>query len=125
MVIRRLSVSGDKRAGDMSQMLFDTFFHDMDRSLRAIGVGDMSVGKKIKDMVRAYYGRCAVYEDALAGQGDLAEAIARNVYGGAAEAPHASELSGYVERAREKIDAMPIEELICGDVTFPPVREGA
>lgn len=123
LVIRRLSASGEKRAADMSQMLFDTFFHDMDRTLRAIGVGDMSVGKKVKDMIRAYYGRCAVYEEALAGRSDLEAAITRNVYGGTDDAPHAAELSAYVVRAREAIDGMPVEELMGGRVTFPPVRE--
>lgn len=123
LVIRRLSASGEKGAGDLSQALFDTFFHDMDRTLRAIGVGDMSVGKKVKDMVRAYYGRCAVYEEALTGDGDLTDAITRNIYGGEVNTAHAVALAGYVERARQSVDAMPIEDLMRGTVTFPAVTE--
>lgn len=122
-MIRRLSASGEKRAADLSQALFDTFFHDMDRTLRAIGVGDMSVGKKVKDMVRAYYGRCAVYEEALTGNGDLTDAIARNVYGGDADTAHAAALAGYVERARQGVDATPVDDLMRGTVAFPAVTE--
>ncbi|SDF10708.1 ubiquinol-cytochrome C chaperone family protein [Thalassobaculum litoreum] len=129
LVLRRLSAADRPAARKMAQALFDTFFHDMDRTLRAIGVGDMSVGKKVKDMVRAYYGRCAAYEEALAGDGDLTAAIARNVYQraeqGAEDAPQASALAAYVGRAREGIDAMPIEELMRGVVRFPAVTASA
>ena len=121
LVIRRLSAADLPASRKVAQGLFDTFFHDMDRTLRAIGVGDMSVGKKVKDMVRAYYGRCAAYEAALAGEGDLTEAIRRNVYEGAQDASQAPALAAYVDRARTEIDALPIETLMAGTVSFPPV----
>ncbi len=35
------------------QVLTDTFFQDMDRSLREMGVGDISVGKKVRKMAEA------------------------------------------------------------------------
>ncbi|WPZ33266.1 ubiquinol-cytochrome C chaperone family protein [Thalassobaculum sp. OXR-137] len=119
LVIRRLSATDDPAARKIAQALFDTFFHDMDRTLRAMGVGDMSVGKKVKDMVRAYYGRCAAYEEALTGEGDLAEAIRRNVYEGAQHAPQAPALAAYVLRARDGIDALPLDALKRGAVSFP------
>lgn len=45
-----------------SQELFDYFFHDMDRSLREMGVGDLSVGKKIKSMLKLFYYRVDEYQ---------------------------------------------------------------
>ena len=63
LVIRRLAADG---RATQAQELFDTLFLDMDRTLRLMGVGDMSVGKRIKDMTRAYYGRTTAYESALA-----------------------------------------------------------
>src|SRR3546814_20594470 len=63
LLIRRLTAAG---AGELAQTLFDALFFDMDRSLRAMGVGDMSVGKRVKDMVRAFYGRTGPYDDTLA-----------------------------------------------------------
>lgn len=124
LVVRRLSASEEPRAAQRAQALFDTFFHDMDRTLRAMGVGDMSVGKKVKDMVRAYYGRCAVYEEALAGDGDLVDALIRNVYAGADVAAHARRLADYTERARAAVDDLPLDALLDGDLRFPPVEDG-
>ncbi|MDF1790653.1 MAG: ubiquinol-cytochrome C chaperone family protein [Thalassobaculaceae bacterium] len=123
LVIRRLSASDEPRGAALAQGLFDAFFHDMDRTLRAIGVGDMSVGKKVKDMVRAYYGRCAAYEEALTGKADLADAIARNIYAGDDSAPHAPALAAYVRRAQQAVDTMALEVLMSGGVTFPAVED--
>ena len=63
------------------QELVDEFFRDMDRSLREMGVGDVSVGKKVRKMAEVFYGRVAAYDAALAGQRDALEAaLARNVF---------------------------------------------
>ena len=40
-------------------------FADMDRSLREMGVGDLRVGRRVKTMVKAFYGRAAAYDAAL------------------------------------------------------------
>ena len=50
---------------DFSQSLFDTMFVDMDQSLREMGVGDLSVGKRVKDMGKALLGRIEAYDKAL------------------------------------------------------------
>lgn len=64
------------------QALVDEVFRDMDRSLREMGVGDLSVGKKVRKMAEVFYGRVAAYDAALAGsdENELAAAIARNVF---------------------------------------------
>jgi cytochrome b pre-mRNA-processing protein 3 len=65
-----------------SQKLFDLLFADMDRSLREMGVGDMSVGKKIAPMIQAFYGRAKAYQQAFdQSGGELALALQRNIYG--------------------------------------------
>src|ERR1700694_4931843 len=56
-----------KRAAPLGQCLFDTMFADFDRSLREMGTGDLSVGREIKRMAQAFYGRVAAYESGLAG----------------------------------------------------------
>ena len=67
---------------ELGQALFDVMFEDMDLSLREMGAGDMGVGKRIKAMVRAFYGRIASYEAGLGKSGDdLSKALMRNVYG--------------------------------------------
>jgi len=52
-------------AADFSQSLFDTMFVDMDQSLREMGVGDLSVGKRVKDMGKALLGRIEAYDKAF------------------------------------------------------------
>jgi cytochrome b pre-mRNA-processing protein 3 len=68
-------------ASETGQALFDVMFEDMDLSLREMGAGDMGVGKRVKAMVQAFYGRIGAYEDGLGTNGDVLQgALARNVY---------------------------------------------
>ena len=69
----------------LAQAVFDAMFNDMDVNLREIGVGDLSVGKKVKVMWEAFHGRCVAYGQALDAGGDasLRAALARNVWRGA------------------------------------------
>lgn len=117
LVVRRLAAAGGGRA---AQALFDTLFFDMDRTLRAMGVGDMSVGKRVKDMVRAYYGRTAAYDEALAeAEGPrLAAALARNVYGGAGTGDP-ERLARYVRLAASGLAPQTPAELLAGALRFP------
>lgn len=64
LVLRRLRSEGVAR-DDIGQALFDIFFRDMDQAMREAGVGDMGVGKKVRKMAQAYYGRAAAYDEAL------------------------------------------------------------
>ena len=80
LVIRRLKGESES-SSDAAQALFDLMFEDMDVSLREMGAGDMGVGKRVKAMVQAFYGRIASYEAGLAGEeGALEDALSRNVY---------------------------------------------
>ncbi len=51
----------DKRGVELSQILFDKIFLDLDLSLRELGAGDTGVHIKIKNMVSSYMGRQKVY----------------------------------------------------------------
>ncbi len=118
-VLRRLKKQGPE-AEAFSQKLFDAFFRNMDDSLRELGVGDMSIGRKIRTMAEAFYGRVGAYEKALddAAREDLAAALSRNVYG--VEAHHkAPALARYLETAAGALAARPIEPLLQGSVAFP------
>ena len=44
----------------------DVMMDDMDSSLREMGVGDLGVGRRVKAMAQAFYGRATAYEAALA-----------------------------------------------------------
>ncbi|MFQ5348293.1 MAG: ubiquinol-cytochrome C chaperone family protein [Rhodothalassiaceae bacterium] len=73
------------RRGKLLQRgLQEVFFADLDRSLREMGVGDLSVGKRVKRMARAFYGRVNAYAAPARAQdrGALAAALARNLWRG-------------------------------------------
>jgi cytochrome b pre-mRNA-processing protein 3 len=71
---------------DLAQAVFDAMFADMDFSLREIGVGDMSIGRKMRAMWEAFHGRAMAYGGPVAARdaAALAAAIGRNVWRGAA-----------------------------------------
>lgn len=86
LIMRRLRAAGEgateAEARELAQVLFDLMFADMDQNLRELGVSDTSVGKRVKQMARAFYGRVAAYEEALAAGGSgLDDALRRNLYG--------------------------------------------
>ena len=49
----------------LAQKLFDRFFMDLDYSLREIGTGDLTVGKKIKKLARIFSLRLLEYEKSI------------------------------------------------------------
>ena len=81
LLLHRLGGEGREMKA-VTQELFDLMFADMDRSLREMGVSDMSVGKRVKEMARAFYGRVDAYEPVLGDAEKLKVALARNLYRG-------------------------------------------
>ena len=65
LVMRALAQAGET-GQKVGSAVLDVMFDDMDMNLREMGVGDLSVGKKVKAMARAYYGRAKAYGEALA-----------------------------------------------------------
>lgn len=126
LVLLRLKREG--AAGErMGQALFDVLFADMDRSLREMGVGDLGVGKRVKQMGKAAYGRLSAYEAALAGESAaLGAAIARNLYGTVEPtADHVAGMSGYVRAAAAALRDQTVAALAAGKVSFPAAESAA
>ncbi len=119
LVFRRLR--GEPPAvAERSQALFDLFMADMDRSLRELGVGDLSVPKRIKKMAEAFYGRLDVYVGAL-DAGDaarLTDALARNVFPDGAP-PTVGRLAAYVVAAAAALAETATADVIEGRIAFP------
>lgn len=121
LVLRRMK-PGVGGKGDISQALFDVMFEDMDLSLREMGAGDMGVGKRVKAMVQAFYGRVASYEEGLsADDSTLDAALARNVYGTTDPAPESvSALAEYVRSQDAHLAGIEIAAVQSGNFTFGP-----
>jgi cytochrome b pre-mRNA-processing protein 3 len=121
LFVRRLK--GDPAAEETARQVIETMFDDMDRSLREIGVGDLSVGKKIKKMAQAFYGRAEAYDAGLAEGGALDEAILRNVFGGEGNAAGAAAIASYMRKVDAALAAQDIGMLTVKGPAFP-VPEG-
>jgi cytochrome b pre-mRNA-processing protein 3 len=118
-----------KRAAPLGQRFFDTMFADFDRSLREMGTGDLSVGREVKRMAQAFYGRVDAYERGLAGDDSVLQpALARNLFGTAPANPARLEgMAGYVRREAARLNEQETEELLAGRVSFggpPKARAG-
>lgn len=122
LVCHRLKDKGELERA-LSQDVFDTFAADMDRTLRELGVGDLTVPKKMKKIGEAFYGRAAAYDAALADTGDdaLAGALARNILDARDGdlPPQAAALARYVRQAVATLGAIPFDVLARGDLALP------
>jgi cytochrome b pre-mRNA-processing protein 3 len=104
---------------DVRQNLTDTFFTDMDRSLREMGVGDLTVGKKVRKMAESFFGRVQAYDQALAkGETEVQSALARNVYVDAKDDGVAAPLKFWMLGARENLQVQTAEAIASGKVVF-------
>ncbi len=115
-VLRRLRSEGPA-AQRLGQRLFDAAFANFDEALREMGVGDLSVGKKIRKMAQAFYGRLNAYETALGAPNALEDALVRNVYRGAQPTPAQIEaLATALIAFRARVDAIPLDALLKGSL---------
>jgi cytochrome b pre-mRNA-processing protein 3 len=119
LYLRRLK-SLETPAGELGQHFVDHMFADFDRSLREIGVGDLSVGRQVNRMAEAFYGRLRAYEDGLAADDEsLSAALARNLYGTAPAAPEQlSRMAAYLRREATEPSPQPPASLLAGWVAF-------
>ena len=122
LMIRLKEAKAESEA--FTQHVFDIMFVDMDQSLREIGVSDMSVGKKVKQMGKAFYGRLAAYEEALMasdedGGAALADALFRNLYRGEESLQaHAGPMAQYAIRQLDYFADQPASDILEARLSF-------
>jgi cytochrome b pre-mRNA-processing protein 3 len=119
IVLRRMKDGHRERA----QALLEAIFDDMDSSLREMGAGDLGVGRRVKTMAKALYGRINAYEEAL-GQGGTAldDALRRNLYGTVdPDPPSVSAMAAYVRAQVTFLETQAPEAIASGIVSFAPV----
>ncbi len=124
LLFRRLR-GGGAAAHATSEALLSLMFSDMDRSLREMGVGDMSVGKHVKKMAKAFYGRAEMYEAGLEGTSDVLEsALTENLYRHEAAQPASrAAIAAYMKRLDTHLAAQAVEAITGGAANFQiPVK---
>jgi cytochrome b pre-mRNA-processing protein 3 len=112
----------------LGQALFDRFCSDLDANLREMGVGDLTVPRKMQKFAEAYFGRSAAYERALAANDHNAGglALARNIFAQDFATPSARRLSQYMFAAAAMLAASSDDAIGHGKFAFPnPVDVGA
>ena len=93
----------------LSQELIGVYNNDMDRNLREMGVGDLSVGKHVKKMAKAFYGRLLAYDEALHAwdeskdSAQMCDALMRNIYRGDAHPKALKALLAHVSSYRQHL----------------------
>ena len=120
LVLRRLR--GETGSADaISQDLVDTFFKEVEHSIRELGIGDAGVPKRMKKLTRMFYGRTASYGAALDENDEaaLAEALKRNVQPTEAEWPQAGHLAGYAAQIVQSLTSQQLDALTRGIIAFP------
>ncbi len=119
LLIRRLQALPAPGPG-LAQAVFDAMFADMDTNLREMGVGDLSVGKRVRAMWEAFHGRSEVYQAALeAGdEAGIAAALARNVWRGQEAPPGAAALARVVQAQDRHLSGQGLESLARGHADF-------
>lgn len=121
LLLDRLRQSGEQ-AKETSQAVFDTYVKSLDHALREMGVGDLSVGKKMRKLGEAFYGRVRSYHAAFAALPDatpLRDLLSRTVYAGADTKPAAA-LAGYVLAQREHLAGQALDDLLAGRAQWRP-----
>jgi len=120
LALNRLKREDGAQAAALAQDLVDVFVDDMDRSVREMGVGDMGVSRRVKQMAQALYGRAAVYEEAVAQDDEtkLVAALTRNLYAGI-DKSEAAVAAKYVRAAIAELAGQDLATLTQGMPTFP------
>jgi len=128
LLFHRLRDENDA-ARKAAQRVVEAFFRDMDRSLREMGIGDISVPKKMKKLGQAYNGRSIAYFKAVDANDrpGLTAAILRNVMaldaGAGTPVQHqgADMIAAYALATAALLNAQPVAEILSGLIATAPI----
>lgn len=104
---------------DFIRAVWEVFFADMDRSLREMGASDTGIGKRIKKMVQAFYGRIDSYEKTIDNLAEFTDSLRRNIYRNTeVSEKQIEELTSYITKNVNNLKIQRLENLTCGNVSF-------
>lgn len=122
LAVRRLRALPDP-GGDLAQDLVDRIFAGFDAALRELGVGDISVPKRMKTLASAFLGRGKAYEQAIqdaAGEAALREAVARNVFNKAPGHEAGTDaIVRFVQETVAALDRVGFDDFVAARITYP------
>ena len=114
LVLLRLEREGPETRSSQT-LLTETFIEDMDGELRQLGIGDLMVGKHVGKMMGALGGRISAFKAGLADGGELAPAIARNIFRDPeADGARVAAVEALFRALKGRIDAAALPDLLAG-----------
>ena len=116
-----LSRSGEKGI-ELSQILFDKIFLDLDFSLRELGAGDAGVHIKIKNMLVSYMGRQKAYCNCFEEDNyvEFEKSLIRNIYRNVSKFDNEPKLLvKYCKKCIYKFKDKNIEYFVSNKFNFP------
>ena len=119
LLLERMKGQGPQ-AAETAQALLDTYLSALDNTLREMGLGDVGVGRQVRKLGEAFYGRVRSYEVGMAALPDTSELQAmliRTAYAGA-DSTSAPRLAEYIVRQRAALATQPLETLFAGSVMW-------
>jgi cytochrome b pre-mRNA-processing protein 3 len=121
LLIHRLTAAPEPGPA-LAQAVFDAMFSDMDVNLRELGVGDLSVGRRVRAMWEAFHGRANAYVAALKDSDPavLEAALARNVWRGSPAGDGPTRLARLVRAQAAHLAEQSLAALSQGAVAFLP-----
>jgi cytochrome b pre-mRNA-processing protein 3 len=115
MVLERLSKLGNR---SLAQQLTDVVFSSFDEGLRELGAGDIGMGRRMKQIASAFYGRLRAYRESQ-DEAALAEALLRNVYRGVQD--RQADARALARYAQSAVACLASCDASAGEVAFGPL----
>jgi cytochrome b pre-mRNA-processing protein 3 len=124
LVLERLRAEGPATTGAARQLI-EAFVEDMDDQMREMGVGDLTVPRKVKKAAAALYDRAELYRPLLAAGDEqgLAAALKTSIPAEAEGELGSSALARYVTSAAAALARQPVSGVLAGELGIPAPAE--
>ena len=115
----RLKDEKEARATNLNQDVFDLFVDDIERALRELGIGDTTVPKRKKRMVRSFYGQIEDFDQGLNEKDIETLALrAKQRYGEDTDGFDARKVAQYMVKVKENLSAQSYDEILQGELAW-------
>ena len=115
LVLERLKAEGEAGSSH-AQALVEAFVTDMDDNMREMGVGDLTVPKKVKKAAGALYDRSETYRQAMAHEDgeELARTLTRLIPAAEGMTLDAGALAADMRAPADRLAALPFSDVTSG-----------
>lgn len=127
LLSRRLVREDDAKSLSLNQEVFDIYTNDTDSALREIGIGDQTVPKRKKKMIRGFYGQVEDFAKLLddGNNTELGKAVKARFFEGKepkkVSAKTVKLLTRYIAECGPFLDEQKSVDLYAGKVNWPDI----